>query len=735
MKTTALTAAIVVLCSCFCAADSESVVREIEPWWETGSPEALAKTRRLTINPEKWSAEERRFRSLHVPPTGRFTGYGKVEILDLFCSADVFHFTRDESKFRGGFHVTYRIIEPAPVLLRASSGNGYWEFRNLDTWGSMAFYTGDEWNLSRKGVFEQQIPVERWTRPGSPRLTKGLHEFQKNKAFQVYDVNTGKWLGSCNRSSTPDYERTHLRGVPAILQDTAFTVADLRKYEIRIDEIISDWSNGGYVGSKVKTIDADGEVFDVQGADVQARITGSGPHEMSVIHLEPRLVFRSEGDARIFYGRIPDAFFEPQKIEVRANVRVLGPDCVFRTEQLTKTAERAASKAGSFEDWVGIAPMKEARTREGKLMETRFFGYCHLTEPQEKLLWYVKAVKKAHMNVIQVAVGGGMGGSYVPTDILPINKDAGTDFDGLAYIVEESHERDLEVHATIGCFFCGARGGPDAWHETSILKRHPDWAVRDADGNITMHRNKALADVHRPEYRRLMVEYLADIAGRYAIDGVTLDGIRTGKPCFCEKCRQEYAKKTGRDLAEDGKAHPFPLEYIEWHEAAISAFVKALRERLDGVRQGIRITAYVGYPPSIRMMNTQGCNSWDWLNNGWVDALLPMLYGGDPLEMARAWRDYASAVKRPELIWPAMGNYWRAQYVPDDYPRRDQLELVEKGLYCMPVEKLTPTYRMYYDRCHVRGIGIWSIRYATDKHVANISEQLFPEPAVPWWGD
>ena len=68
------------------------------------------------------------------------------------------------------------------------------------------------------------------------------------------------------------------------------------------------------------------------------------------------------------------SFWQPARIEVTALVRVLGPDGVLRTEELRKTATKDKSKAVAADEWLKAPPREDRRTRDGKLIESRFFA-------------------------------------------------------------------------------------------------------------------------------------------------------------------------------------------------------------------------------------------------------------------------------------------------------------------------------------------------------------------------
>lgn len=700
-----------------CRGADSSAARKLEPWWKQKKPvEVIAEKRREKINPENWPEAEVRHRTLHVVGYNeRFKGYGRVKILDFFAKADVFHFTENEREFEAGFYLTYEIEEPANVILKTNSGSAFWSFRNWDKAFTTVFYTGENWDLTQKGIFAQEVPVVTW-RSYIGSFGKGVHEFAGHRLFQMYDPETKNHIDWCNAHKRGSkYGRLALGTVKSIVDDTRFTLANLREYRMSIDEVVSDWRNEGYVGVTLNIVDVDGDRYAVPGAEVEARVIGAGRHESNVIALEPTREFHPRGCHWGFRGRIPGEFYEPETIEIAASVRVLGPDRILRTEELKKIVAKEESTVTPADKWLETPPRKELRTKDGKLIETRFLtsheGLLNdrdhskrkLKHP-DKAKWILDAAKKTNANALILCVQNS-GWSFVASEILhPKTNLFPKGLDILKDIIEGAHGSGIEVHAWI----CFSRGGWEPPVQGQVLKLHPEWAMRDIEGKP----NHKWADVHRPGYRALMLEFVLDLARRYDIDGINLDYIRTGVRCYCEECRKEYREKTGRDLVKDAKAGPFPLPFIEWQEGAVNAFVRSVREGLNEVRPGIKVTAFVGYPPSMRMHSLQGSNGALWLNKGWVDALLPMLYVSSPEGLVFGWQDYALRVNRPDRVWPTVW-LWR------------------------PAERMVPLYKAALDKCHVRGYGIFDLDFATDEHVNSLAENtnMFAEPAVPHWGE
>lgn len=216
---------------------------------------------------------------------------------------------------------------------------------------------------------------------------------------------------------------------------------------------------------------------------------------------------------------------------------------------------------------------------------------------------------------------------------LPVAPTPATDWEG----------RDLLAEMVQGARTAGVR--PGVWvtifANGLIAKSHPEWATR----NLYDSADRLFLCFNHPEVREYSLRVCSEIAERYAVEEIMLDkipqshlemdsfgGIRIdpvlrilGSICFCPHCRKEAAAG-GIDLEEcrqkahemaarclaipphvvnalkgelrgDTEApllfldHPWVLDVMRWRHACVRGFIGQVRERLNRVRKGIRLSA------------------------------------------------------------------------------------------------------------------------------------------------
>ena len=719
-----------------CRGGDTAVARRITPWWEQASPAARSVERLRRKNLGSQSPGQREARAYRVPPVEGESGAAELVVHDLFASADAFHFPDDETKFQGGLYVVYEVLEPADVILRVDSGSAFWSCENVSLGKRSVFYTRGKWALSETGVFALDLPVAGWKSYTGAPFAKGAYVLDR-VGMQLYHGTTGKHLKVLKPNKLASSASDGGRG--AMGPDTWFTVADLTAYTIGVNDVTSDWGRSGYVGATVRLTDADGERFDLPGAEVSAEVSSGGPHETTTIRLAPRGGIYERGSIEYsyrFFGTYPEEFYDKNRITVKATVWVLGPDGLAREEKVEKTVSRDSSAPVPLQSWQNLEPRRPPRVADGRLCESRvlwvhgsYFQWWKSIENADQAL---RATKMLNANIF----GGGVffaGRSHVRTEKMVTLESVWEGPDVFEHLISQAHAAGIEVHPAVNCAIGG--GG---WGGPQLLQERPEWAVVDANGKRLNEGNASVSDLHRPEFRETFVGYVVDMARRYEIDGVKLDFTRTKQRCYCERCREEYRGLTGRDLADDSRP-PYTPAYIKWQEDAVSALVRGIRQGLDSVRTGIKLSHWGHDEPGNP--SYQGRRPDIWLNNGWIDWFEIGCYGGDPDAAVRTWSRIARMVDRPECVWPAFGFYIgnTASAPADSYvviPRKNEFTgdgFHSRTMGCRRPKVLAPMVRAFRDQCGLNGLALFDLCQLTRAVAEAYGTELFTESAVPWF--
>ncbi len=721
------------------ASGAESLTRELTPWWESGSTHARAMERLDGITPKEWTKEERRWRTLEFTPAKGNSQKGEVLFLDAFAKADVFHYVEDPKQFKGGLHISYKVEEPADVALRSSSGSAYWRFERGDL-GAAVFYARGALDVSKPGVFSAEAPFFNIMTGGwmdARPLTKGTYcYYSKSSGFHQVDRETGAYLkaqaGHYAAKRELGFDYMNMQLIPEIKADMSFTVADLSRYTLNIDKVVTDWGKSGFVGAIVTITDANGETFDVPGAEVTAYVQAED-HEMEAVDLYPEEgFFGGEGDYTLRYrftGKYAESIFDPETVTIQAKVVVQGPDGVLREEILEKTINKADAPVASLDNWLkqGLE-RKPRRTADGTLMETRYL-YIHQDvvrwwESVEKMKKTIAACAETGVNVLCPGIRH-HGESYVQSRVAPMRKGVPQDVDMFKLFIEEAKKAGMVVLPNISC----AQGGKE------LRALHPEWTVIKKDGSEDRTEG-GTADMLHPAYQQHLLDYIRDIVTRYDIVGMELDFIRVKVMSYSEERKRDFRAKFGKDLMAVGVSDP---DYQRYCADGIDSIVRRTHEMFREINPALTLSSWGS------TLLTQGRNPIKWTNNGWLNWWAYEAYNTSPEHTVKRWIQYASEMKEPWRAWPSLACYTTRPLKDEEVTEElwhapefiditgDKYWGHKKMGWRLPRAGLKQQYEAMREQCNASGFLIFDLTYLPKKSRKSLKEDVFVEPAVPWF--
>ncbi|MCA9685809.1 MAG: family 10 glycosylhydrolase, partial [Myxococcales bacterium] len=207
-------------------------------------------------------------------------------------------------------------------------------------------------------------------------------------------------------------------------------------------------------------------------------------------------------------------------------------------------------------------------------------------------------------------------------------------WDPLAFLITEAHARNLEVHGWINPYRAAAGAG-STLAEPHIALQLPQHAH--------VYGSALWMDPGAVEVREHVVDVVADVVGRYEIDGIHLDDYF-------------YPYPDGSDFPDDLTWNAYvqgggTLSRDDWRRDNVNALVEELHDSVavtdPDVRFGIAPFGIYrpGQPPGVVGLDQYTELYADpllWMQQGWLDYVAPQLYwptysGGQPYEDLLAW--------------------------------------------------------------------------------------------------
>ncbi len=609
-----------------------------------------------------------------------YRGGGVVKFLDVSVAAQVVH-CQSDGEMPLPLAVDYDVLETAPILLTSRLGTEYWQIYHFSSESMAAMYTDEKIDLSSAGKQTSKTTSARVTTSYGAIPKNGLVGIRGHYYFLV-DKPDGKWIDVTNPPAFFDQA--------SIAKKLTFTLADLSHYELSIPEIRSTWKPGGPVQVRIVVTDANKNTSPVvnlpvivTAGDWQAELT-TGWTPLT----EP---------TGWMCGTLPETV--PQELMVTANVTVATlsglqermVSAKFRRGDGLLNADKFKSAEHGF-----VLP----RTGDGTVRETRaiWVSGSDIGTPVS-VDTLVDRCKRCRLNTIVPSIF--VRNAFLATSsLLPPKSSVETSFDPLGYLIKKAHAVGLEVHP----WFC-------VTYRDGHFRR---WFAENRGANVDMIDQEGQvislgADVHRPEYRKFIVDLMVGVARDYPVDGIHLDYIRTMGRCYCDACRREFAEQFATPLDQATDA-----QWVVWQRQAIGDIVERTAKRCWRVRPDAMISAAVF--ANMSGGASQGQDPATWAEKKWVDLVMPMDYKMQALQVRSDERRFLDALADDYKLVTGLSLYMRSSGTVMSRPP----ELVEQQIELVR-------------QMGIHGYCLFAFGHLSEEQVRVLRDKVNVEPAVPYF--
>ncbi len=201
-----------------------------------------------------------------------------------------------------------------------------------------------------------------------------------------------------------------------------------------------------------------------------------------------------------------------------------------------------------------------------------------------------------------------------------LKEDHPLGWDFLQVLIEEGKKHGMGIHPII---YPGYQVNLE-----KALVEHPDWLIRDMNGQVMPHFNLAL-----PEVRQYWIDRVKD-ALSYDIAGIHLDYIRfplnqgySYDSLTCAMFRQEWGFSP-LEVSHDSGSMIW-CEWIKWNARQVTALVTGIRDVIKESGKSVLLGADV-FPDAGLSFYEIGQDWASWMQTGLVDIVCPMLYTSNP---------------------------------------------------------------------------------------------------------
>ena len=232
-------------------------------------------------------------------------------------------------------------------------------------------------------------------------------------------------------------------------------------------------------------------------------------------------------------------------------------------------------------------------------------------------------------------------------------------WDPLAYMVDECHRRNMDIHAWINPYRVKLTARESAFRETFIRKNR-NWIVR--------YGSSLWFDPGIPDCREHIVKVVSEIVKNYDIDGIHMDDYFYPYPIaglnFPDDASfRNYGKSQGYNSSQKD----------DWRRNNVNTLVRELHETIRNTKPWVRFGIspfgiYRNIKQDPQGSETDGLSNYDdlyadallWMKEGWIDYCVPQLYW----EIGHSRADYQTLAE-----WWGKLNFASSIYVGQDIVR------------------------------------------------------------------
>ncbi len=230
------------------------------------------------------------------------------------------------------------------------------------------------------------------------------------------------------------------------------------------------------------------------------------------------------------------------------------------------------------------------------------------------------------------------------------------EYDPLEFAIAEAHKRGMELHAWLNPYRVS--------QDTANLKFiSPEHLYNKKPEIFVKHGKKLYFDPAYPETREFVTKVIKDIVTRYDVDGIHFDDYFYPNNDFNDSV----------SFTTNSRGYK-PEDKMAWRRENVDLVVKMLRDTIKSVKPYVKfgISPYAVWrnlreDPRGSDSKSYGYTNYDhlhadillWMENGWVDYILPQLYfnigyeNADFAKLAKWWRDNSAGVP----VYAGLGTY------------------------------------------------------------------------------
>ena len=260
------------------------------------------------------------------------------------------------------------------------------------------------------------------------------------------------------------------------------------------------------------------------------------------------------------------------------------------------------------------------------------------------------------------------GSARYPSKILPMVGQR----DELTLCLQAAHKYGIEVHALVVPW--KLESGPD-----SVQKRMMEEGRTQFGYDGKPYSQVALQFGYRQNYetlcpsrednRKLLYDYVMELAKNYDVDGINFDHFRFSfEPlCYCNNCKENFIKESGLkitkwpdDVWKDG---PYREAYLDWRRELMISSVREITKAIHDYNPYI-CTSLCARRQLKVTYEIDAQEWWKWIREGLLDFVAPMDYSDEPEEYVHLIKQQFPLIKGALPYYGGVGVFRMKEFEP-----------------------------------------------------------------------
>lgn len=195
--------------------------------------------------------------------------------------------------------------------------------------------------------------------------------------------------------------------------------------------------------------------------------------------------------------------------------------------------------------------------------------------------------------------------------------------DPLQEMTEEAHKENIKVHAWFEYGFAASNGQNGGL----ILQKKPEWAAKDASGNLLTKNGFEWMNAFLPEVQDFMTSLVMEVVNNYDVDGIQGDDRLPALPST-----GGYDDYTVNLYKSQHNGTPPPSDYkdadwVNWRANLLTTYLGLLYQQVKSKKPNMIVST----APSVHPFDkNEYLQDWPtWLEKGYTDMVLPQVYRYD----------------------------------------------------------------------------------------------------------